>query len=351
MSGATFDAMFGGTAGAEHREFGRIYPPRHDWLARQAPEPVLEPELPIVDAHYHLLDVPGYRYLADELRADIATGHRIEALVYAEVQTGYRQDGPESLRPVGETEFVLRHTAAEPRLAAGIVGYADLTLGSRVQEVLAAHIDAGGGRFKGIRYSTALDPHPDIRVHHRSAPGVMREPAFHDGIRAVQKMGLSFDAFVFFHQLPEVEALARAHPGLNLVLQHCGGLLGYGPWAGRRDEVFALWRSNVSAVAKCPNVSIKLGGMLGRLAAYDYVNADRPEPSERLAEALRPYILHCIDAFGPARCMFESNYPVDNLVTGYAALWNTYKRITADLSPHEKRDAYGGTARRVYRLD
>ena len=182
----------------ERREFGRIYLTRHDWLALQAPEPVLEPELPIVDAHYHLLDVPGFRYLADDLLADISTGHRIEAMVYAEVQTAYRKDGPEALRPVGETEFARQASAIDKRLAAGIVGYADLMLGSRVEEVLAAHIEAGGGRFKGIRYSTALDPDPSIRVHHRTTPGVMRQPAFHDGLRAVQKMGLSFDAFVFF---------------------------------------------------------------------------------------------------------------------------------------------------------
>lgn len=351
MTGDTFDEMFAGTVPVERREFGRIYPPRRDWLARQVTEPILEPELPIIDAHFHMFDRPGFRYTADELLADLASGHRIEATVHAEVQSGYRQHGPEALRPVGETEFVLGARNADERIATGIVGYADLMLGAQVEDVLLAHLEAGGGRFKGIRYSTALDPDPAIRVHHRTSAVAMRLQPFHDGIRVVQRLGLSFDAFVFFHQLPDVEALARSHPGLNLVLQHCGGLLGYAQWAGRRDEVFDIWRTNLAAVARCPNVSIKLGGLLGRLAAYDYMNTERPEPSEALAKVLRPYVLHCIELFGPERCMFESNYPVDAAVTGYAALWNTYKRITAELSPAEKLAAYGGTARRVYRLN
>lgn len=351
MSAKDVNELFDLDANAERREFGRNYPPRRDWLAKQIPEPVLEPALPIVDTHYHLLDVPGYRYQAEDAVADVSTGHRIEAMVYAEAQTAYRQDGPQSLRPVGETEFVLRTSAVDPRLAAGIVGYADMMLGARVEEVLAAHLEAGGRHFKGIRYSTALDNDPFIRVHHRTEAGTTQQPMFNEAMRVVEKMGLSFDAYVFFHQLPEIESLARAHPGLNLVLGHCGGVLGYGPWAGRREEVSEQWRANLSKVAKCPNVSIKLGGILGRLAAYDYLNTPRPEPSLALAAALRPYILHCIEAFGPERCMFESNFPIDTFASGYSVLWNTYKRIAAELSPAEKLAAFSGTARRVYRLD
>jgi L-fuconolactonase len=335
---------------AQRREFGRAYPPQNDWLARQEPEPILEPAIPIVDTQYHIMDRAGFRYLAADVVRDISTGHRIEAMVFTECHFAYRSSGPEALRPVGETEGVMLVSAADSRLGTGIVGYADLMLGAAVEEVLVAHVEAGAGRFKGIRYGTALDPSPSIEVHHRTSPGVMGHSAFSEGVNVLEKMGLSFDALVFFHQLGEVVALAQDHPGLNIVLGHCGGLLGYGPWAGRSEEVFRQWRANLLGVARCPNVSIKLGGILMRLAAYDYLNIERPESSQALADCLRRYIMTCIELFGPDRCMFESNYPVDSAATGYLVLWNTFKRITADLSAAEKLSAYSSTARRVYRL-
>lgn len=332
------------------REFGRFYPPRPEWLATQAIEPVLEPDLAIIDAHFHLVDVPGLRYLAPEFAADMDTGHRIEGTVYAEAQTAYLTSGPEVRRPVGETEFIATRAAADPRIATGIVGYADLMHGAAVEAALQAHGVAGCGRFKGIRYALNKDPNPEIRVHHSTPDDVFEQPAFHAGLDVLERMGLSFDAWSFFHQLPAITAMARRHARLNIVAEHCGGLLGYGPYAGRSREVFGTWRHNLAQLAACPNVSLKIGGTLGRLGAYDYLNVKRPEPSHKLAECLKPYVLTCIELFGPDRCMFESNYPVDAVVTGYRVLWNTFKRLTADFTPAEKQALYSGTARRIYRL-
>lgn len=348
--------LFANDSTTQRREFGRIYPPRPHWLAKQVPEPILEPDLPIIDTHYHVFDVPGYRYLADELLADLSTGHRVVATVFAEAQTMYRKDGPEPLRPVGETEFVARMaesgpvTNGIPLLGTGIVGFADLALGSAVEEVLAAHVVAGKGRFKGVRYTTARDPSPQIVVHSKSPPGVMGNPQWHAGLRVLARMGLSLDSWVFFHQLDEFAAVADLVPELDIVLGHCGGLLGYGPYTGRRDEVFATWRKSMQSLSRRPHVSVKLGGMLQRLASYDYLNVGVPSSSSELADCMRPYIETCIELFGADRCMFESNYPVEKSMTGYAVLWNTFKRITAGATDAEKQALYSGTARRVYRL-
>lgn len=349
-SGGMTNAMYATDTASGHREFGRIYPPDEAWLARQPEEPVLEPDLPIVDSHFHLIDQPGFRYLAGELAADIDSGHRVEATVYVEMPRHYRPSGPEALRPVGETERTARETAGTPRLATGIVGYADLALGSAVEDVLLQHQAAAGARFKGVRYATPRDPNPSITVHHQVPAGTTETAAFHAGADVLERLGLSLDAYVFFHQLDEVTALARAHPSLPVVVGHCGGLLGYGPYAGRHGDVFAEWRRKLAGLARCPNVSVKLGGVLMRLATHDYLNIDAPETSARLADCLRPCIVPSIELFGAERCMFESNFPVDKIATGYRVLWNAFKRITAEATLSEKVALFSGTARRVYRL-
>lgn len=339
------------SAAAGPREFGRLYPPRPEWLALQSNEPVLEPNLSITDPHFHFLDLPGFRYMAEDWHADLSSGHRIEATVYAEAQTGYYKEGPMALRPVGETDFVVQETLGRFPMATGIVGFADLMLGAAVEETLLAHLEAGCGRFKGIRYSLAADPNREIGVHYKAPQDVFSSEKFHDGLRALSRLGLSFDAWAFFHQQANIAALAHEHPDLTIICCHSGGLLGFGPYRGRATEVFDTWRANMAQLARCGNVSVKLGGMLGKLAAYDYLNSPAPEPSEALAACLRPYILTLIDLFGPKRCMFESNYPVDTVATSYRGLWNIFKRITHDFSCDDKAELYSGTARRTYRLE
>jgi len=337
--------------------YGRIFPPDPAWLAKQPPEPVLEPDLPIVDAHHHLWDRPdGNRYLLDDFLADLRTGHNVVATVFVQCHAMYRATGAEEMRPVGETEFVAGQAAMSAsgqygptRIAAAIVGFADLELGDAVEAVLEAHIRAAGGRFRGIRHSAAWDADPVIGNGHPH-PHLLRSPEFRAGLKRLTAMGLAFDLWVFHPQLPEAVELVRAFPDTQFILGHCGGPLGYGPYAGKRDEIFPVWKASMAELARCPNVVVKLGGMMMRLAAYDYGALEAPPDSARLAELWRPWIETCIELFGADRCLFESNFPVEKMGIGYAALWNAFKRIAAGASRAEKEALFAGTARRVYRL-
>jgi predicted TIM-barrel fold metal-dependent hydrolase len=339
--------------------FGRITAPDDAWLAKAPPEPVLEPDLPIIDTHHHLWDRPDHRYLLDELLADIRTGHTVEATVFVECHAMYRAHGPAEMRPVGETEFVAGIAAMSDsggygatRVAAGIVGFADLTLGDRVEPVLEAHVRAGGGRFRGVRHSAAWDA-DDVIGNSRTAAGphLMARADFRAGLARLTKLGLALDAWQFHPQLPDTIDLARACPDARIIVGHCGGPLGYGVYAGKKDEIFTGWRTSIRELATCANVSMKLGGMMMRLAAYDYGARPAPPSSAELADLWRPYLETCIEAFGPRRCLFESNFPVEKMGIGWAALWNAFKRVTAGASADEKRALFSETARRVYRLE
>jgi len=336
--------------------YGRIFPPNAEWLARAAPEPILEAALPIIDAHHHLWQRPDQRYLLDDFLADLNTGHNITATVFLQCHAMYRASGPEAFRPVGETEFVAGIAAMSDsggygptRIAAGIVGFADLTLGARAGEVLDAHIRAAGGRFRGVRHSAAWDADPIIG-NGADAPHLLTRADFRAGLAELTLRGLSFDLWCFHTQLDEALDLVRACPETSFILGHCGGPLGYGPYAGKRDEVFAAWKPRMAALAQCPNVVVKLGGMLMRLAAYDYGALQAPPSSAELAELWKPYIHTCIELFGAERCLFESNFPVEKMGIGFAAIWNAFKRLATDASAAEKQALFAGTAARVYRL-
>ena len=339
-------------------QFGRIYTPNDAWLATAAPEPILEPDLPIVDPHHHLWLRGGRPYLLDELLADLNTGHNIVATVFEECRSMYRADGPPEMRAVGETEFVAGIAAmsasgnyGKTRVAAGIVGAADLTLGERVEPVLLAQLRAGGGRFRGVRHSAGYDADPVIgNSRADSQPHLYARPDFRAGLACLSALGLSFDAWLYHPQLADVVDLARAFPATPIVMGHVGGVLGYGPYAGRSAEILAEWRRSMSALAECPNVVVKLGGMINRGAAYAFHTAPAPPSSETMAQVWRPYVETCIELFGADRCMFESNFPVDKMAVGYAALWNAFKRIVSGASRDEKLALFGGTAARIYRL-
>ena len=340
-------------------QFGRIHPPDERWLAQQPPEPILEPDLPIIDTHHHLWDRGGHRYFLPDFLVDAATGHHLVATVFLECHSMYRAAGPREMRPVGETEFVVGQAAMSAsgrygpiRVAAGIVGFADLTLGDRVEPVLEAHLLAGGGRFRGVRHAAAWDA-SDIIGNSEVADGphLYRRPDFRAGLAVLTRLGLSLDAWVFHPQLADVVDLARAFPDTPIVLGHVGGVLGYGPYAGRQQEVLAAWKPRIAELAACPNVVVKLGGMMMRLAAFDYRTAPKPPTSVELAALWRPYMETCIELFGAGRCMFESNFPVDKMGIGWAGLWNALKRVAGGASAAEKQAMFSGTARRVYRLD
>jgi len=321
-------------------------------------EAALEPELPIIDTHHHLWDREGHRYLLPDFLADAATGHNLVATVFLECHSMYRAAGPVEMRPVGETEFVAGQAAMSAsgmygptRVAAGIVGFADLTLGDRVEPVLEALIAAGGGRFRGVRHAAAWDA-SDVIGNSRTAPGphLMKQADFRAGLHCLARLGLSLDAWAFHPQLGDVVDLARAFPDASIVMGHVGAPLGYGPYAGKREDVFATWKAGVTDLSQCTNVVMKLGGMMMRQASFDYRTAPAPPTSAELAALWRPYIETCIELFGPSRCMYESNFPVDKMGIGWAALWNALKLTAAGASADEKRAMFSGTARRVYRL-
>lgn len=345
-----------------------------------AMEVILDPDLPIVDPHHHLWDRPTEilknlppsdhpfmeiirrvpRYLLDELLADLNSGHHVRATVYVECGTMYRADGPEALRCVGETEFVNGVAAmtasgiyGEVRACAGIVGHVDLRIGAAaVEKALQAHIAAGQGRFRGIRQSASHDDDPIVLgpLAGRVPSGLYRDATFREGFAILQKLGLSFDAWLLEPQLPDLIDLARAFPGTTIVLDHVGTPLGIGAYAGKREERFSTWRRDIEALARRENVVVKLGGLAMPFAAFPWSYGNRPRSSEELADAWKPYIDVCIDAFGPTRAMFESNFPVDGYTCSYRTLWNALKRTASGYSADEKTALFSGTAARVYRL-
>ena len=339
--------------------------PNDAWLALGATEDILEPDLPIVDPHHHLWDHKRHRYLLDELRADLGnnggSSHRIVATVFVDCLGFYRADGPAALRPVGETEFANGVAAmcasgvyGELRACAGIVSHADLTLGAAARDVLQAHIAAAGGpggRFKGIRHAGGWDASPLIHNSHtKPPPGLYGDATFRQGVAQLAPLGLSFEAWQYHPQLPEVTALARAFPDTSIILNHLGGPLGVGPYAGKSDETFAQWRTHMAELAGCPNVSVKLGGLGMRIGMFDHHARPAPPSSQEVADAWRPWVETAITQFGAQRCMFESNFPVDKGGASYAVLWNAFKRIAAGASADEKAALFEGTARRVYKL-
>lgn len=325
--------------------------PRLDWLARHA-EAALEPDLPIVDAHHHFWDVGGVPYLRDELRADIAGGgHRVVATVAIECQARYRTEGPEALRPTGETAFIVdAGDEADAACPAAIIGWADLRLGDGVKPVLEAHVDAGRGRFRGVRLRAAW--HEDAALHPpgEGQPGLMLAPVVWRAARQLAALGLSLDVWAFHTQLDEVAALAAAAPDTRMVLDHCGAPLGIGPFVERRREVFADWKARIAELAKHDNLHIKLGGLGMPRIGFPFAQGESPPTSQVLAGAWAPYVETCIEAFGPARCMFESNFPVDKGMCSYGVLWNAFKRMAGACSADEKAALFSMTASAHYRL-
>src|SRR5947207_2806480 len=311
-----------------------------EWLAL-TPEPRLEPELPICDPHHHFWDLrterlPYQRYLLHELLEDVGSGHNVRSTVFIEARSMYRPDGPEEMRPVGEVEFVQGLAAASAsgvygpsRAAASIVGHANLNLGARVAPVLEALQAASPNRFRGIRHSVTWDPHPEVEntaAHKRE--GQLGSDEFRAGARVLARMGLSLEGWMYFPQLPELAAFAKAVPDLTIILNHIGGLLRVGPYGNREDEVMATWRRGIAAVAACPNVYVKLGGIGMPRTGFDWHTRPRPIGSEELAIAMAPFLAHCIEQFGPQRAMFESNFPVDKVSYSYIVLFNAFNLLS-----------------------
>ena len=320
-------------------------------------EDIVDPDRPICDPHHHLWDHPDSRYLLDELLADVRSGHNVVSTVFVECGSMYRADGPEALKPVGETEFVNGIAAMSAsggygalRACAGIVGFADLTLGEQVGEVLDLHM-ARSGRFRGIRHAAGWDADERVRNSHTNPPkGLLLDPKFRQGMKELARRGLSFDAWLYHPQITELIGLARAHPDVTIVLDHFGGPLGVGPYEGRRDEIFDGWRRDLAELARCSNVYSKLGGLVMPINGFGFHKRNQPPGSDEIVEATGRYYRHAIDCFGVERCMFESNFPVDKRSCSYQVLWNVFKKLVADASVAEKAWLFHDTAARVYRL-
>ena len=335
----------------------------NDWLALTQ-EATLEPELPICDPHHHLWDLrparlPYQRYLLHELLADINSGHNVRSTVFIETRSMYRVEGPEEMRPVGEVEFAQGLAAASAsgiygpsRAAAAIVGHANLNLGDRVEPVLEALRAASPNRFRGIRHTVTWDPHPEIQnTAAHDAEGQLASSSFRAGAGVLSRMGLSLEAWLYFPQLPELAGFAKAVPDLTIILNHIGGLLRVGPYANRDDEVLATWRQGIDAVADCPNINVKLGGIGQPRTGYDWHDRTQPIGSTELAETMAPLMNYCIEKFGPNRCMFESNFPPDKVGYSYNVLFNAFKRMSASYSTVERAAMFHDTATRVYRIE
>ena len=324
---------------------------REDWLAL-VQEDVLAPGQPIFDCHHHLWDRPEGRYRADEFIADIGSGHDVRASLYVQCRTGYRTHGPEALRALGEVETVLNWTRGYDHFPSGIVAMADLQLGDEVRPVLEALVEAGQSRVKGIRNTTAWHADPKVRSNPTPPPdGLLRTEAFRRGAQAVARQGLCLDVWAYQTQLDEVRALAEAVPDLTIIVDHCGGPLGVGPHDRFDDVNFRAWRDALADVAALPNTRIKIGGFGLGVFGWRYADAGLPPQSETLAADWRPWVLTCLDLFGPDRAMFESNFPVDKGQVSYRTLWNTFKRIAEPLNRDERDALFWRTAARSYGTD
>ena len=329
---------------------------RPDWLALQR-EAALEPHIPIVDAHHHLWEFPDKTYRTADLLSDMAQAHRIESTVFVECKTHYRTEGPEALHSVGEMTFVnaqrdeakaLRATAD---VAAASVGYADLRLADAVAPVLDALIAESDGRMRSIRNIAVWHADPTVRVSAATPPPrLLADPAFRAGFAYLARKGLAFDAWLIHTQLDELHALAQTFGDTQVVLNHVGGPLTVGPYAGQRAAVFGEWRNSMARLARLPNVAVKIGAFGMPLFGFDFHLRPSPPDSETIAAAVEPYVTACLDLFGAQRCMFESNFPVDKGSYNYNTLWNAFKRLTAARSSHEVEALFASTARRIYRI-
>lgn len=327
-----------------------------DWLA-QVTEDIIEPERRIIDPHHHLWRRPDWNYLVEDLWLDTGSGHNVEKTVFIECHAGYRTDGPEHLKCLGETEFVAEQAAQSASGGAGraeiaaIVAHADLSLGPAVREVLEAHQELGQGKFRGIRDAGASDPHPeDLMIAGRAPAGLYLSKDFQAGMKVLGSMGLTYDTWHYHHQNKDFAALARAVPDTQMILDHFGTPLGVGRYKGKREEIFEQWRADIKEIAACDNVVAKLGGLAMPDNGFGWNTRETPPTSDEFVEAQRRYYLHTIECFGPDRCMFESNFPVDKFSLSYHVLYNGLKKIVADFSEDEKDAMFYRTAARIYNI-
>lgn len=276
-------------------------PVRPDWLATRVEE-ALDPSLPVVDSHHHLYDRPGIRYLLDDYLQDVCSGHNVRASIFVQARSMLRLGAAPHLQAIGETEFANGVAAmsasglyGDVRVCAGIVGFADLTLGDAVRPVLERHMMVAGGgvvdggRFCGVRQTLSWDPDPTLlNPAYPTSEHMSTSRAFRAGFAHLAPLGLSFEAWAFFHQLPTIAELARTFPKTRFVLNHCGGVVRIAGYASRREEVFERWKRGLVELAGCPNVFVKLSGLGMRLGGFGFEHHGSAPSSAELADAWQP---------------------------------------------------------------
>jgi predicted TIM-barrel fold metal-dependent hydrolase len=328
------------------------------WLAQVQESPV-DPAQEIIDPHHHLwADMMGDTYNVDELARDTGAGHNVVGTVFMECGTAYRDTGPEHEKSLGETEYVLAQAkrSEELKLGApilGMVGRVDLRDAEHLEDALSQQMDLAGPFFKGIRHAgaSARDTDRDDMLIPGDAPAELyRIPDFIAGVRRLGALGLSYDTWQYHFQLPDFITLAKACPNTVMVLDHFSTPLGVGSFAGQHAEIFPEWQQRMRELAGCPNVYLKLGGLAMPDNGFAWHLAEHPPTSDELLAAQGDWYRHALDCFGPERCMFESNFPVDRMSLPYTVYYNAMQKLVRDYSQQEKDALFADTARKVYRL-
>ena len=333
----------------------------NDWLA-QVQEEILEPDRAIIDPHHHLWKKRfNQDYLLPELFSDTGSGHNIVKTMFMECRAFYNRDAPDHLMSVGETETIAelakqsREDSDNQAYIAGLVAHTDLCRAGESEEdfleALAAHKKSSNGLLKGFRHSAARDRRPeDLFIVSAAPPYLHGRESFRKGLRMIAEQGLTYDTWHYHHQNLDFLDLARAVPECTMVLDHFGTPLGVGVYKSCKDEIFQEWKQEIREIAKCENVYAKLGGLAMPDNGYGWHVADCPPTSDELVHAQERYYMHTIECFGPDRCMFESNFPVDRLSINYHVLWNAFKKMAAGFNEEEKHAMFYGTAESVYSL-
>lgn len=324
------------------------------WLSQVAEE-AIAPDLPIVDPHFHFFTGRGHDYLAADFLAELDQGHRIVGAIHVEANADFFTHGGAD----GEMQFAVAQGIELRRRQHGrdwntsifAVGYADLREPDLADQLVALE-EAANGWLRGIRNSSAWDPDPSLKNGHTNPPArLLYDPDFRRGLRLLSSHGLAFDSYCFFPQIPDLIDLARAVPEARIVCDHMGGIIGVGPYRGRHQEFFAEWGANLAELGRCPNVVLKLGGMAMSASGFGWHKRSRPLTSDEYAAHYQDWFYAAIDAFGPQRCMFESNFPVDGVSISYGVLWNAFKKIAKRYSASERAALFHDTAAAAYRLD
>jgi predicted TIM-barrel fold metal-dependent hydrolase len=330
-----------------------VHPVDEQWLALGKETPVA-PDIDIVDSHMHLWDFSNPAYYADSYIRD-ARAAGISASIYVDCTMSYHEAGPPELEPVGEVQFACEQansSVLDVRVAAGIIGWADLTLGDAVAPVLEALENAGGGNFRGVRTRATYDSDPAAGYGAMGVgSGLLLRDDFRQGVAQLHARDYVLDLYAFHTQLHEVADFARAFPDLPIILNHIGGPLGIGRYADMRDQVFADWTQGMADVASCPNVSVKIGGFaISRIAIVPMQKRELPFSSTEIAAFCKPWVDHCFEAFGARRCMFGSNFPVDKAVLPLLTLVNAMKHLTGHLPYSDRQHFFASNARRIYKI-